>query len=103
MLIEHEGKKIRIRWQYDHGQRTTKCFVSFNGQAEITAQARCNSKDEWNKETGRKLAMTRAIACFPKATRCAIWDGYWEKTLLEPVMAQLGISNAFNRAGKRIV
>jgi hypothetical protein len=45
---------------------------------EIIVDAYCalNPEDRFNKETGRKLALTRALTGQPKAFRTAAWKAY---------------------------
>ena len=38
--------------------------------------ARCHPNDNFSKEIGRKLALTRALAGFSKAERAAVWAVY---------------------------
>jgi hypothetical protein len=42
--------------------------------------AYCSIHDQFCRATGRKLALTRAVAALPKHVRKAIWDGYWRAT-----------------------
>ena len=54
------------------------------GAAEWTnlnyGMAKCGLKDNFCKETGRKIALTRALRCFDdKEFRTAIWNAYFHR------------------------
>lgn len=62
----------------DH--RRTSCSVSWGGIQLTCGVADCSVSDQFCRATGRKLALTRAVAALPKHVRKAIWDGYWRAT-----------------------
>lgn len=42
--------------------------------------AKCGKRDNFCKETGRKIALTRALRCFDdKEFRTAIWNAYFHR------------------------
>jgi len=45
----------------------------------VAGVSACNPKDNFRKETGRKLALTRAISGFSKAERAAVWAIYLQR------------------------
>ena len=44
-------------------------------------EAWCSAEDQFNKETGRKIALTRALknAGFDKPARSLFWEAYFKK------------------------
>jgi len=62
----------------DH--RRTSCGVSGGGVQLTCGVADCSAADQFCRATGRKLALTRAVAELPKHVRKALWDGYWRAT-----------------------
>ena len=56
----------------------TQCRI-FNGETQIAAgYASCSDEDNFSRETGRKVSMSRALlhAGFPKEVRQEIWNKY---------------------------
>lgn len=39
----------------------------------------CSIKDNFNKKTGRKISLARAVSKLDKWTRKEIWDSYWKQ------------------------
>ena len=94
MRFEHDGHSFRIRFRHEHPdgfifagdtrhgkvRALTSCFIE--GQemdrwaAVAQGEARCSLDDRFQKETGRKLALQRAVAHFPQVLRGTIWDAY---------------------------
>ena len=60
--------------------RRTVCWIEFNGRRVSSGLANCSRLDQFCRATGRKLALTRAVAELPKHVRKAIWEGYWRAT-----------------------
>ena len=56
----------------------THCFISKDDKAEFMGVAWCSTQDQFNKATGRKVALTRALKPFDKETRTRFWNAYWE-------------------------
>jgi len=61
--------------------RRTVCWIDFNGRRVSSGMANCSRLDQFCRATGRKLALTRAVAELPKHVRAAIWEGYWRATV----------------------
>jgi hypothetical protein len=64
-------------------QRVTVCYIwNFDSEPSIqllgTGQARCYYRDQFNRATGRKLALTRAmtVAGLDKVDRTLVWRAY---------------------------
>lgn len=59
------------------GRRLTACFVITPNKTHI-GNAFCSHNDQYNKNTGRKIALARAIKTAPRSVRKLIWDAYFE-------------------------
>ncbi len=97
MKVRIDGEEFKIAFRYERlaGQRLTVCLILRPTEVqrdgvkktvdEIAAvgEARCSALDEFkfNRETGRKLALERALARFPKAHRKLFWDAYLSRGL----------------------
>lgn len=59
----------------------TKCFILEDGKEIASAICVTHENDNFCKETGRRLALSRAIKGFTKEVRAAIWETYrsWGK------------------------
>jgi len=55
---------------------STHCMID----KTVSGASYCSIKDQFCKETGRKLALTKAIKSFPKDERRQIWDQYFKIT-----------------------
>ncbi len=60
--------------------RTTTCEIVHytDGSKSVVASGKsfCHPLDNFNKEFGRKTALSRAIANLPRADRMRIWSAY---------------------------
>lgn len=57
------------------------CAVEIDGDENIyLGYSYCNPLDQFNRVTGRKLALTRAIEEMPRDERKAIWDAYFGRS-----------------------
>jgi hypothetical protein len=78
-----DGRECRFYWRYAHpkwGVTYTECVIQPNA-ASIECYvrvARCCELDQFNKETGRKLSLARAMkrAGLSKADRACVWSAY---------------------------
>jgi len=73
--------EIRIRFKYhrdspDHNGETL-CFVYLGGGEPYVGWAHCSKQDQFCKETGRKVALARAVKPLDKATRKRVWEAYF--------------------------
>ncbi|MFA5154148.1 MAG: hypothetical protein WC554_16480 [Clostridia bacterium] len=70
----------RIRWFYpkDKKSQRTVCVLSSETSELAITEAKCIKTDEFNKEIGRKLSLSRALqtANVKKEDRSKIWDVY---------------------------
>lgn len=60
----------------NHRRVTCQLVEQPDGKVIMHGKAECHPKDNFCKETGRKLALARAIAGFNKAERTAVWAVY---------------------------
>lgn len=97
MIININEVDYRISFKHINAElRTTMCTIEKvsagklfkeDGELVSTAKSMCNPVDNFNKDIGRKISLTRAIKEFPKEVRKLIWDSYLNrnKTNLELV------------------
>lgn len=57
----------------------TLCLVENKTESDIIyfGKSYCSHEDNFNKNTGRKIALTRAISSAPRPVRKLIWDAYF--------------------------
>ena len=67
--------EIKIDWHHDVPNKSTACVLTV-GDKELVAVARCSHGDQFNRVTGRKLALARVlkIADLDKDLRKMIWN-----------------------------
>jgi len=76
------NQKYRIGFKYNRPNPSTQQTVAFiknlDADVIIEATARCSKKDNFEKETGRKLALKRVLEFSPfnKEERSLIWAAY---------------------------
>ena len=74
-----------ISWSYPKTKKThqTICVIEVENTEIGIANAKCMKTDEYNKNLGRKLTLTRALknANISKKDRTKIWDAYRNMTL----------------------
>lgn len=88
--------ELRVVWHHTKLDRPAKrkprwtCAISAcylfdaEGKPLVGAHARCSYPDNFNRETGRKLSLARALhSLFPgedgQATRAMVWKAYRER------------------------
>lgn len=55
----------------------TLCTICEGGKTLSTGYALCVMADNFVKATGRRIALTRALAGFPREVRAEFWAQYW--------------------------
>jgi len=76
-----DGVELEVGFQHCDGwPRYTVCTISAGDRRLTYGTAKCSAADQFCRATGRKLALTRAVAELPKHVRAAIWEGYWRAT-----------------------
>ena len=82
--IELDGNaRLHIPWVYNPKKRITVAVATLFGDgqiAEVTGFSKANRTDKWDKSTGRKLSLTRALAHFPKPDRKKVWEAYFNRS-----------------------
>jgi len=84
MIINgRNGNDYRVNFRYERG--LTQCIVErvkAGGQfktardLELSGAASCDKRDNFCKETGRKIALARAVETMPRSERQIVWEGY---------------------------
>jgi hypothetical protein len=70
--FEHEGINFAGEWLPDK----TVCTITKNGNLAAKGIAICGPNDIFSKDTGRKIALSRALSLFNKKFRYVVWDKY---------------------------
>jgi hypothetical protein len=68
-----------VKWQhyYEGNERVCKCVVrSLNSNLTLDGYAFCSENDNYEKNKGRKISLSRAIVDFPNNEREQIWKQY---------------------------
>jgi hypothetical protein len=84
MIAEVGKSRYSIRWRHDVEGRYTSCMVEKLGELGYRmfigeAAAICSVKDQFCKETGRRVSLARAIKGFEREKRAQIWAEYWRQ------------------------
>ena len=71
-------------FHYKHGpRRSTQVYITGeNGKIYRDAVATCHPKDQFSRAEGRKIALTKVIASFPREIRRMVWAEYWGKVVV---------------------
>lgn len=94
MKVQVNGSTYVISWKHEQYSRSnqvalcllgeTTCTVKKDGIVMNTAKAVCSAKEvSFNKETGRKVSMARAITNYRKELRKIFWTAYLGRKLFE--------------------
>ena len=69
---------LTIKWLYRHVPIVTYCDIYVGETLIATGQARCNPKDHFNKDGGRKLSLSRALQeiGLSKEDKKCVWEVY---------------------------
>ena len=80
------GEQVKVSFEYAKqelknflGVRKVKGVVNAHvtiGSNRVTGVALCSVKDTFNKEKGRKIAVSRAISHLPRNVRRQFWDNF---------------------------
>lgn len=78
------GESLRITFRHFTSEKDfpgTECLV-YRGEEQVpTLEGRSfiTGKDMFNKETGRKISLARAIHLLPREDRAKIWGAYFNR------------------------
>lgn len=88
------GEQLKICFKHEHltnglnflvgrdarATARTECYILRGPKKQesviATGVAFCSVLDQFNREAGRKVALTRAVALFDSDTRGRLWDAY---------------------------
>ena len=81
MKVQTSKGEYNLRWHYITEEKTKKkathchiyCDGIMDGSIGITV---CSKKDNFCKDTGRKIALTRALSTYPRKFRREVWQAY---------------------------
>ena len=76
------GEEIKVEFWYntcENSERVTYCDVlDGDGDCIGSGLASCSPRDQFNKNTGRKIALSRALdEIFTRDERQLFWDAYF--------------------------
>jgi len=57
-------------------RRCSTAVVKIDGVEQGQGTIICHPSDNFNKALGRQKSLTKALDCFSRATRKAVWDKY---------------------------
>lgn len=99
MRFEYRNRVYEVSWEHhsqpeendgdpDTGERSTVCFITWlrkNGKSSghgYAGEAWCHPKDQYHKETGRKLSLGKALQRMkmPKKDRTRVWELYLSRS-----------------------
>ena len=82
IMFSHARPEPGEVWTSNNGglpiHATTKCEVVALGYGG-GGHADCSIHDQFSRAKGRKIALTRAIARFPKSVRRQVWEAYFKR------------------------
>lgn len=84
MVVETINGTVVIRWRHrpvesqELYNMATDCSIMVQEAKEhlYSGTARCSKKDNFCRETGRKISLARAMKDFNKELRKQIWEAY---------------------------
>ena len=92
-----DGVDTEIRFIYDRFARpawlgfpspirgVTECELTRAGVLVAVGHAHCTVADQWRYETGRRLALRKAIYCLPRDVRKDIWSVYFLRKQIDRI------------------
>lgn len=72
----YENFKISFRHDRDNNQTICEVVDTTTDRLVNTGVAKCSHRDNFCKETGRRVSLGRAVKAFSKSRRAAIWEEY---------------------------
>lgn len=83
MIVQVGNKRYAIKWHHERGAKGSSCTIEeMVGETRVfvgTGVALCSVKDQFCKETGRRVSLARAIKEFKRTERAQIWQAYWRQ------------------------
>lgn len=80
-----DGRELLLSWFHERYKEPmngisghTYCYLEKADTRKIISYGltQCSVSDNYNKETGRKISLTRALSDLPKKDRATIWNAY---------------------------
>ena len=73
------GSARKVEFSYEREARKTHCTILDESDNVVShGVAKCSVKDQFNKNTGRKVALTHALELFGKWERGQVWNAYFQ-------------------------
>ena len=90
MKVQTSQGSYFINWQHrectGNIKFTTICFIKDENLQEVNIdQTFCSIKDNFCKETGRKISLGRAVMFFDKQIRKEIWEAYLNRKVKDGI------------------
>ena len=85
MTLSETENVFKVTFSHDRGLNETKCTIlEYTKDGEYVDRyvgwSYCHHSDQFNKETGRKVAFTRAISeGFTRYERRQLWEQYFNR------------------------
>jgi len=83
MLAEIGDKVFIVKWNHENNgrdeQSVTRCFIRNAANKEVVCSgvSICDTRDQYNKQIGRKISLSRALKNFPDVNdRKVFWHSY---------------------------
>lgn len=84
--FEHEGRILRVHFRHEV-PAYTQCWITERDTQQFVSKgfALCSSKDNFNREKGRKVSLSRALKNFPKEKRTEVWTLYFMRKVPDDI------------------
>lgn len=81
VLFHHKVLSANETWEasganIDGPRRCSTSVVKIDGVEQGRGTIVCHPSDNFNKALGRQKSLTKALNCFSRAIRKAVWDKY---------------------------
>lgn len=82
-MFQVDDYKVKFRHvkksEFSFVKAYTECVITRNNGFSVQEYALCHPNDQYDKNTGRKLALTRALKCLTKdrELRKRFWNAYF--------------------------
>ena len=83
MIATVNGKTFIVKWKHDNNGKekksVTHCVIRSSDSKEVVCagQSICDTRDQYNRQTGRKISLSRALNVFDNSNdRKVFWDSY---------------------------
>lgn len=81
MKVELKKKEYKVNWHHDVDNQRTQCIVAdAKGELIGAGVSKVGPKDQYCRNIGRKVSMTRALQVIAKEDRKTFWDAYHKQS-----------------------